>query len=98
MKCWKFLVLGVVCSVAAHGNDSLTQPTDTTSASTLHYVMHTEMTFAHPLSKLWPVFKDMRRWYTEYTFDVISGPPYDPDTGLAEGQVLKVVTSAPFPR
>jgi hypothetical protein len=59
--------------------------------STWHYVMHTELKVDHPLSEVWPVFKDMRRWYTEYTFEeVISGPPYESPSGLLEDQVLKL--------
>ena len=37
---------------------------------------------------VWPVFLDMNRWYTDYHWDWISGPPYQ-NVGLQEGQVLK---------
>ena len=41
-----------------------------------------------PVGKVWPVFLDMNRWYTDYHWDWISGPPYQ-GVGLQEGQVLK---------
>jgi hypothetical protein len=66
--------------------------------STMHYVLHTEFALAYPLSEVWRVFKDMRRWYTEYTFEVVSGPSYQAESGLLEDQVLKVTSSMDFPR
>jgi hypothetical protein len=41
-----------------------------------------------PVRNVWPVFLDMNRWYTDYHWDWISGPPYA-DVGLREAQVLK---------
>lgn len=41
-----------------------------------------------PVAKVWPVFLDMNRWYTDYHWDWISGPSYT-GIGLQEGQVLK---------
>jgi hypothetical protein len=41
-----------------------------------------------PVQKVWPVFLDMNRWYEDYHWDWISGPPYE-GIGLQEGQVLK---------
>jgi hypothetical protein len=66
--------------------------------STIHSVLHTELTLDRPLSEVWPVFKDMRSWYTEYAWEVISGPPYETGVGLLEDQVLRVKSSHPFPR
>jgi hypothetical protein len=45
-------------------------------------------TIGAPVTKVWPVFLDMNRWYTDYHWDWISGPPYQ-GVGLQEGQVLK---------
>jgi hypothetical protein len=47
-----------------------------------------ERTIAAPVRKVWPVFLDMNRWYVDYHWDWISGPPYE-GGGLQEGQVLK---------
>ena len=41
-----------------------------------------------PVGKVWRVFLDMNRWYTDYHWDWISGPPYA-GMGIQEGQVLK---------
>jgi hypothetical protein len=46
---------------------------------------------------VWPVFKDMRSWYPEYTFEVLAGPPYETGSGLMEHQVIKVTSSHTFP-
>jgi hypothetical protein len=43
-----------------------------------------------PVHKVWPVFLDMNRWYTDYHWDWVSGPQYA-DIGLQEGQVLKAI-------
>jgi len=61
-------------------------------------VLVTEETFARPLQEVWPVFKDIASWYTEYTWEVESGPGYASDGGLAEGQRIKVTSSHSFPR
>ena len=45
-------------------------------------------TIGAPVRRVWPVFLDMNRWYTDYHWDWISGPPYQ-GVGLQEGQVLK---------
>jgi hypothetical protein len=45
-------------------------------------------TIPAPVRKVWPVFLDMNRWYTDYHWDWISGPPYE-GVGLQEGQVLR---------
>jgi hypothetical protein len=66
--------------------------------STMHCALHTEVTLAFPVSEVWAVFKDMRRWYAEYTFEVISGPPYEVGAGLQEGHVIKVISSKGLPR
>lgn len=50
--------------------------------------IYTETTISAPVPAVWPVFLDMNRWYTDYHWDWISGPPYD-GVGLQEGQVLK---------
>jgi hypothetical protein len=41
-----------------------------------------------PLAVVWPLYLNMNRWYTDYHWDWISGPPYG-EIGLQEGQVLK---------
>lgn len=41
-----------------------------------------------PLTTVWPLYLDMNRWYTDYHWDWVSGPPYA-GIGLQEGQVLK---------
>jgi hypothetical protein len=47
-----------------------------------------ERTIPAPVRDVWPVFLDMNRWYVDYHWDWISGPPYE-GVGLQEGQVLK---------
>jgi hypothetical protein len=47
-----------------------------------------ERSIPAPLRKVWPVFLDMNRWYTDYHWDWISGPRYE-GVGLQEGQLLK---------
>ena len=47
-----------------------------------------ERTIPAPVRKVWPVFLDMNRWYTDYHWEWISGPPYE-GVGLQEGQVLR---------
>jgi hypothetical protein len=61
--------------------------------STWQYVQQTKVTLNHPVGEVWRVLKDMRRWYTEYTLEVISGPPYRAGLGLMEGQILKVTSN-----
>jgi hypothetical protein len=65
--------------------------------SMMHWVRHTELTVAHPLHEVWPVFKDIRRWYRKYTYDVVSGEPYEAGPGLQEDQVLSLTSSTPPP-
>jgi hypothetical protein len=101
MKYPKTVMITLLCALAGGGNQSQSsagQDGGATPVSILHYVMHTDVTLSHTVSEVWPIFKDMRRWYTEYAFEVKSGPPYDPTTGLVEGQVLKVVSRVAFPR
>jgi hypothetical protein len=62
--------------------------------STAHWALHTELTLDRRLSEVWPVFKDMRRWYTEYTFENVSGPSYQASSGLQDGQVLKLTRAS----
>jgi hypothetical protein len=45
-------------------------------------------TIGAPVGRVWPVFLDMNRWYTDYHWDWVSGPPYE-GVGLQEGQTLK---------
>ena len=66
--------------------------------STMHWALHTEAKFGRHAREVWPVFRDIRSWYTEYTFDVISGPPYQAGVGLVEDQVMKVTSSKGLPR
>ena len=47
-----------------------------------------ERTIPAPVRTVWAVFFDMNRWYTDYHWDWISGPPYE-GVGLQEGQVLR---------
>jgi hypothetical protein len=65
---------------------------------TIHWVLHTELTLDYPAREVWPVFRDMRRWYTEYAFEVVSGPSYRAESGLMEDQVLKMMSSTGLPR
>jgi hypothetical protein len=67
-------------------------------ASTLHWVLHTEVTLDYPVEKVWRTFKDMASWYTEYSFETVAGPPYEADSGLLKGQVLKLRSSKGLPR
>jgi hypothetical protein len=69
-----------------------------TSIPTLYYGMHTELTLDYPVCDVWPVFRDMGSWYTEYAFETLEGPSYDAEGGLLEDQVLKVTSSHSFPR
>jgi hypothetical protein len=66
--------------------------------STLHEATHTETTLDRQMSEVWDIFRDIRRWYTEYSFEVVSGPPYETGVGLLEDQVLKVTGSKGLPR
>jgi hypothetical protein len=66
--------------------------------STVYWALHTRLTLNHPVTEVWPLFQDMRRWYTEYAFEVISGPAYEPGVGLLEHQVLKLTSSVGFPK
>lgn len=59
-----------------------------TDSHELAEYLYTETTIAAPVRAVWPAFLDMNRWYTDYHWDWISGPPYD-GVGLQEGQVLK---------
>jgi hypothetical protein len=59
-----------------------------TNAYELAEYLSIERTIPAPVRKVWPVFLDMNRWYTDYHWDWISGPPYE-GVGLQEGQVLR---------
>jgi len=61
-----------------------------TNSYELGEYLYTETTIRAPVRTVWPVFLDMNRWYTDYHWDWISGPPYD-GIGLQEGQVLKAI-------
>lgn len=50
----------------------------------------TQRTIDAPVATVWPLYLDMNRWYTDYRWDWVSGPPYD-DIGLQEGQVLRAI-------
>jgi hypothetical protein len=39
---------------------------------------------------VWPVFRDIARWYEEYEWLVVDGPSYEEAGGLAEGQTVEV--------
>jgi hypothetical protein len=52
--------------------------------------LYTETTILAPVRTVWPAFLDMNRWYSDYHWDWVSGPPYD-GVGLQEGQVLKAI-------
>jgi hypothetical protein len=47
-----------------------------------------ERSIRAPVRTVWPLFLDMNRWYTDYRWDSVSGPPYG-EIGLQEGQVLR---------
>ena len=83
-------------NAGAESNEQIAPTSD--QISILQYALHTERVCEIPLSQVWPVFKDMRRWYTEYAFESVSGPPYQEGPGLVEDQVLKVTSSKGFPR
>ena len=62
--------------------------TDMTTSYELAEYLSLKKTIGAPVGEVWPVFLDMNRWYTDYRWDWISGPPYQ-GVGLQEGQVLK---------
>jgi hypothetical protein len=64
----------------------------------LDWVLHTDIAIQHPLSRVWPAFRDIRAWYWEYHFEVVAGAPYLAGDGLVEGQVIKVTPRTSFPR
>jgi hypothetical protein len=66
-------------------------------SSMMHWAVHTELVVERPVREVWPLFKDMGRWYTKYAFEVLSGPPYEEGPGLTEGQVLKLTSSMGLP-
>lgn len=93
------LFTAVLLIVTAVPLPAIAEPANTTETdliSTAHWVLHTEWTLDRPLSEVWPVFKDMFRWYTEYTVDHVSGPSYQAGSGLAEDQVLKLTRASNF--
>jgi hypothetical protein len=66
--------------------------------STFEFAVHTGSSIARRVEDVWRVFRDLPSWYTEYTYELVAGPPYDSATGLEVGQVHKVVFSYEFPR
>jgi hypothetical protein len=72
--------------------------TNDETVSILESALQTELVLHRPLEDVWPAFRDMRTWYTEYAWEIVSGPPYEAEVGLVEGQVIKVTSSHPFPR
>src|SRR5579863_1284478 len=89
------LVAFCVCLVVASGarpDDIRRVPGGSAIAatSTVDWVLHTQATLDRPVSMVWPAFRDMKSWYTEYAFEVLSGPPYQAGPGLAEQQIMKV--------
>ncbi len=71
---------------------------ETEQITTLSWVKHTDVMLPHPVRIVWPVFRDMSRWYSEYHFETVSGPPYQSGTGFLEGQVVRVKSSVGMPR
>jgi hypothetical protein len=71
---------------------------DGETVSILESALRTQVVLHRPLAEVWACFRDMRAWYTEYTWELVAGPPYEAGVGLAEGQVIKVTSSHPFPR
>lgn len=66
--------------------------------STVYMHSRTHLTLAQPRDVVWSAFRDMRTWYTEYTWEVISGPSYEQGMGFAEGQIMKISIANPLPR
>src|SRR5579863_2744654 len=79
-------------------NTSLGQDAQIERIAHLHAVQHTSIAVDQNVGVVWDVFKDIKRWYTEYTFDVIAGPSYDPAHGCVENQVIRVTSAHAFPR
>jgi hypothetical protein len=79
-------------------NEGWVDTADMDQTRTFHWVLSTNVTVAHPLAVVWSVFRDPRKWYTEYTWEVVSGPPYEASGGLLEGQTLKCRSTHPLPR
>jgi hypothetical protein len=50
--------------------------------------LSTSADIAAPVAAVWPLHLDMNRWYTDYHWDWVSGPPYS-GIGLQQGQILK---------
>jgi len=73
--------------------ESQTQP-----VSTFHYAQHIEAIFARSLGEVWRAFRDMGKWYTEYTFDDVSGPSYLREAGLMENQVVRLTFTTGLPK
>jgi hypothetical protein len=83
-------ILGVANALAAASNSKARDLTYGSPAAPFFYVMHTEATFDRPKAQVWSAFNDMRRWYTEYKWEDLSGPSYESSGGLAQGQVLEL--------
>lgn len=62
----------------------------------LNWVFSTGCELAVPPAVVWPVFRDVRRWYPEYSWEVVDGPPYD--GGLREGQALELRSTHELPQ
>jgi hypothetical protein len=64
----------------------------------IHWVLDKEVLLEHPLDLVWPIFRDIRKWYLEYDWQVVDGPAYEAAGGLEEGQTLKLRSSHPLPQ
>jgi hypothetical protein len=64
----------------------------------VQWAKYTDTVIDRPVKEVWPVFRDLEGWYREYSLEVLYGPPYEAESGLLEGQVLKATSSHSFPR
>lgn len=78
--------------------ENLKRVAEADAISTMQWARHTQMTLERPLADVWPIFRDIRRWYSKYSFDVISGESYETGPGLAQDQVLRLTSATPPPR
>jgi hypothetical protein len=66
--------------------------------STINSLVRAHLTMPQRRDVVWSTLRDIRQWYAEYTFEVVSGPSYERAMGLAEGQIIHATSSHPFPR
>ena len=59
--------------------------------TTSDWAIHTETTIDRPIKDVWPIFVDLKKWYREYSLEVIAGEPYRDGVGLREGQEIIVI-------